>query len=350
MRIETRLAVISILTVFLLAVPVISPAQAPTDPQFDRMWGSMGTGDGELNGAEGISVHTNGDVYVADTLNNRVQVYNSDGDFVRVWGTFCNTDTLGDCVDPQGNGEFNGPEGIVVDSDNERVFVSDTLNNRIQVFDLAGSFISAWGESGGEEGQLNLPLGLDVDGEGLLYVADLLNHRIQVFEADGEFVRTWGSVGSEEGQFTVPVDVAISGDNVYVIENATHRVQKFDLDGEFESTWGSVCDLAVGEGCDTPLGEGQFLRPFAIATDADGNVYVADQSNHRVQVFDEDGQFISQFGSVCSLFGTEEIPAETGCQTELGEGQFFLPKGIDVSPDGEIYVSDSDNHRIQVFD
>ena len=350
MRIQPRLAVGVLFGILFLTAPILSPAQSSIDPEFVRSWGTMGDADGQLNGPEGLSVHSNGDVYVADTVNNRVQVFTSEGEFVRAWGGFCDISEFENCSDPNGEGQFNSPEGLVVDSVNERVYVSDTLNNRIQVFDLEGNFQLMWGEPGGDDSQLNLPLGLDVDSSGRVYVADLLNHRIQVFESDGAFVLTWGSVGPAEGQFTVPVDVAIHDNDIYVIENATHRVQQFDLEGTFIRTWGSSCDLAIGEGCDTPGGEGQFLRPFAIAVDQAGNVYVVDQSNHRVQIFDDEGQFITQFGSVCTLFGDDEIPAGTGCQTSSGVGQFFLPKGIDIGQDGNIYVSDSDNHRIQLFE
>jgi len=92
------------------------------------------------------------------------------------------------------NGRFDGPRGIAVFQD--RVYVADSYNNRIQMFTLAGTFSRKWGTFGTGNGQLNRPRGVAVDSRGLVYVADTLNHRIQVFTITGGFVRRFGSQGT----------------------------------------------------------------------------------------------------------------------------------------------------------
>src|SRR4051812_4475217 len=83
----------------------------------------------------------------------------------------------------------------------EEVYVCDELNNRIQVFECEGKFLRKWGSAGNGDGQFNQPNGCSVDNDGMIYVADTFNNRIQVFDNDGRFIRKWGSHGSGDGQF-----------------------------------------------------------------------------------------------------------------------------------------------------
>jgi len=351
MKRRLSLRVLLTILVLLVALEIVGPAQAPENPEFLRAFGTMGSAESQLNAPEGVSVSADGEIYVADTNNHRVQVFSLEGEYLRSWGSFCSLDEIENCESDNGHGQFNFPEGIVANSVSQRVYVSDSSNDRIQVFDLEGNFVNAFGASGDAEGEFTLPIGLELDDDDNLYVADLLNHRIQVFDAEGTFIRAWGSRGDGLGELSFPVDVAIFEDNVYVAENANNRIQQFDTEGLGIRLIGSKCELAIGEGCETQTGDGQFLRPFSVATDSVGNIYVVDQSNHRIQILTGDGTFISQFGSSCTLFGNDEIEPGVGCQAERenGEGQFFFPKGIDVDHEGQIIIADSDNHRIQMF-
>jgi sugar lactone lactonase YvrE len=137
-----------------------------------------------------------------------------------------------------------------------------------------------------------------------------------------EFVTKWGSQGSQNGQFYFPSGIEVdSRGRVYVAEEGNHRIQVFDADGNFLRAWGT-------EGS----ADGQFRNPTGVAVSADSRVYVVEAGNRRVQAFDSTGTFLFKWGS----FGSSD-------------GQFQTPVGISVAPDGRVYVADRGNSRIQVF-
>jgi sugar lactone lactonase YvrE len=100
-------------------------------------------------------------------------------------------------------GQFNNPTHIAVGVDGS-VYISDTGNHRIQVFDATGHLVSAWGSRGDGDGQFNTPLGVAVTTDGTVFVVDSGNHRVQRFSAEGAFLGKWGSLGKGQGQFNSP--------------------------------------------------------------------------------------------------------------------------------------------------
>jgi uncharacterized protein (TIGR03663 family) len=193
---------------------------------------------------------------------------------------------------------------------------------------------------GGPE-ELSSPVGLATDRRGNVYVADTLNHRIQVFDVDGELIRSIGSQGSGEDQFYEPRGVTVdSAGNIYVADTWNARIVKLSSTGEWLATWGSGDETLDGrrftdtggtaEGnAENPL---SFYGPRGVAVDAQGNVYIADTGNKRVVVTDDEGEYLYQFGSA----GTEA-------------GQFNEPTGVAVDRAGRIYVADTWNGRVQIF-
>ena len=276
-----------------------------TDGTFVTKWGKEGEENGEFNKPSGIAADSQY-VYVVDH-NNRIQVFNKDGEFVMVIGSSGS--------DP---GKLNNPEDVEVDSDG-RIYVADSGNNRIQVFypnDLGGI---AWGSKGTGPGQFDYPQGISVPAPGHVYVADSHNDRVQYFQLASScpqgttevqsgvcFVKEWGKEGSGDGQFKRPADISASNEVIYVVDGNNNRIQLFTKDGTFIKKFGSECLIKTGlkpsgdckgqKGTDadsSEIGNGQFKYPAGV-TVLSNTVYVADNFNDRVQVFDiERGQLPS---------------------------------------------------------
>ena len=300
---------------------------------------SENMGDGKFWGLWGIASDESA-VYAVDVLNNRVQKFDNNGDFIKNWGS-----------GGVNNGQFDNPSGIAADLQN--VYVAD-YGNRIQVFNKDGDFIKVIGESGTAAGQLDHPEDIDVDVNGRIYVADSGNNRIQIFNPDNTVI-TWGTQGTSQGQFDYPQGVAVPAPgHVYVADSHNDRVQYFQLASvcppEAKKVAPEVC--FVREWGKPGTAEGQFQRPADIDV-SDSIVYVVDGNNNRIQMFTPDGIFIKKFGSECLI--------KTGLQTsddckdpdedgplETGDGQFKYPAGITVYSN-TIFVADNFNDRVQVF-
>ena len=153
------------------------------------------------------------------------------------------------------------------------ILVTDTFNNRVQVFDLDGNYVSQFGGSGSDPGQFLLPYGITTNSTHIL-VTETTNNRIQIFDTDGNYQGKFGSSGTGDGQFDNSVGVAITPMHILVADLRNHRIQVFDLDGSYVSQFGS-------EG----TGDYQFNLPQAITTNST-HLLVADRLNHRIQIFD----------------------------------------------------------------
>lgn len=178
--------------------------------------GGIGTGDGQFHSPAGVAIDLFGYVYVADTLNHRVQKFRPDGTFVTKWGT------LG-----TGPGNFNMPFGIACDSFGY-VYVVDSRNNRVQRFTSDGVFVNQIGDASGD-GQLSWPSGVAIGPGGRVWVTDTFSDAVKCFLPDGTFLGASGSSGTGPGNFNDPEGIAIDGEGIYVGENSGDRVQSFAL-------------------------------------------------------------------------------------------------------------------------
>jgi|GEM_PF-746717 len=275
-------------------------------------WGDQGSADGRFFRPQGIAVDGDGNIYVADTRNERIQKFDAAGEFVAKWGGYPGS----------GPGEFKRPSGVAVDGQGY-LYVADTGNNRIQKLDSEGTYVLDWGDSGSGPSEFELPTAVALNTDGNVYVVDTRNHRIQRFTENGEFRREWGEPGDNPGQFLDPLGIAVDPDgNVYVADTGNHRIQKFDSEGTFLSEWGGYGSA-----------EGQFNTPAAVAVDGRGHIYVSDSLNHRVQEFDVDGHFIRPW----------RAPDDAA-------QQFSDPCGLAVAPSGHVHVTDADIHKIHKLD
>jgi len=280
-------------------------------------WGEPGALEGQFSFPKGLAVDSDGNVYVADSQNHRIQKFGPDGVFIAEWGSF-----------GEEEGQFSEPWGIAVDND-ANVYVADTWNHRLQKFTTNGEFISYWGvfqDTGGEllepQGMFYGPRDIAIDAEGNLYVTDTGNKRIQKFDPEGNPLGQWGGAGSAPGQFLEPVGIASEENGkIYVADTWNRRVQVYDEDFQFLAQWR----------VEAWLGESIVNKPY-LAVDGEGRVYTTDPEGYRVLVFDLEGELLATFGK----YGTDET-------------SFDLPTGIAVDREGNIYVSDSNNHRIMKF-
>ena len=245
-----------------------------------------------LASPSGIASDAAGNVYIADTGNNRVLKYSNIGALLTSWGT-----------PGSANGQFNQPWGIAVDASN--VYVGDSGNNRVQKFTQAGAFVAVWTVAGAH--------GVALDGLGNLFVAG--TSAIGKYTLAGGFVTAWGSAGAGNGQFNAPFGVAAdAAGNVYVADTNNGRVQKFTSAGTYVAQWGGL------------------TTPDGVCVDNGGHVIVVETGGYRVDAFTGTGVLISQWGS-----------------QGAAAGQFQLARAVTTNANGNVYVLDSGNQRLEVF-
>ncbi len=295
--------------VFLLFVSGTNVLCLPASAQsldFHLSWGRLGDLDSEFRSPQMLYA-TDERVYVADGQNNRVQVFTTEGKFVSKWGT-----------SGAGPGEFDSVVGIAR-SETGDLYVSDAGNNRVQVFDGSGQFLSEWGTFGHGPGEFFIPGPIAIDSHGDVYVADQGNQRIQKFTARGDFILSWGESGTGAGEFLRPEGIAIDeNDDLYIADFHAHQVQKFDSGGRFLLRFGSRGD-----------GPGELLRPVGVAVGKHGGIYVMDSDHHRIHVFSPGGEF---------RFYYRERAGHPGA--------LAYPEGISINPRGQVFVADTVRHRV----
>jgi sugar lactone lactonase YvrE len=215
-----------------------------------------------------------------------------------------------------GPGQFSEPRGVAADV-NGNLYVADTKNSRVEVFDGNGGFLRSIGAKGAGEGQLNEPCGVAVGPDGEIYVADTWNHRVARFGPGGEWRGEWRD---PERGFFGPRSVVLAKGSLYVADTGNKRIVRFDAEGNVAGSWGGAGN-----------GPGQFVEPVGLAADAAGRIYVADTGNHRVQIFEGNGAFVRQF----PVFGWKD---------------FYTEPYIAVGPSESVFVTDSWKSRIAHYD
>lgn len=207
--------------------------------------------------------------------------------------------------------------------------------------------------AGANRGQLNLPRGMARDAEGNYYVADTQNLRIQKYDKDGNWLLMFGSKGTGDGQFsplndtaegTGPGGIGVdSQGNVYVADTWNHRVEKFDKDGKFLLAFGGFINLSDDAAASDPEVDAKFYGPRGIAVGPDDKIYVTDTGNKRVLIFDTTGKAVGQINSGVT-------PAKLAQNYPYDKpGELNEPIGIAVDKDSNVYVADTRNQRIQKF-
>ena len=269
-------------------------------------FGEQGSSVGKFNKLWGVAVNANDEIAVTDTKNHRVQIFSSEGKFLRSFGK------KGDMM-----GEFNNPRGISFHN-NGNIFVADCCNHRIQIFSGEGEFVGSFGGKGNVYSQLDIPPGLSVDSEGNIIVADTRNKLIKIFSPDGKFLMKIG----EEGSFNYPVHCIQYYRYLIVSDQSDHCIKVFDRNGNFQYKFGK-----------RGVEEGEFTSPRCLSMNKSGQLMVCDSGNNRIQVFELNGKFVGTFGTPGKNLG------EFGC-----------PSALAVLSTGRFVVTEAGNHRIQIIE
>ena len=228
--------------------------------QYRKVWesGSTGMGAGQFFGPNGIAAQGT-EVFVADSLNNRVQVLDNAGNYKRMW-------------DDYGDGNyFSYPLGISAGP--SAIFVADSYNGSVGKFTTTGTY------QDGIFGEFSYPTGVAANATGDLYVLDQGYATVQKFDSSLNPVTSWGGWGSSDGYFDLPTGIAVdSKSNVYV-SDADGRIQKFDKNGAFNKAWSM-----------------NYMYPAAISMDAGDNIFVS-TGDRRIVKFKPDGTYVTEWRS-----------------------------------------------------
>ena len=168
---------------------LVTPLRADNPPTYLFQWGSSGSGTASLNLPQGIAVDSSNNVYVADTVNYRVEKFDRSGNYLTQWGSSGTS-----------NGQFDNPSGIAVDSSNN-VYVVEKTIIAFRSSTATAIYLTQWGSPGSGNGQFVYPYGIAVDSSNNVYVIDQGNYRIEKFDSNGNYLTQWGSYGSGNGQF-----------------------------------------------------------------------------------------------------------------------------------------------------
>ena len=265
-----------------------------------------GSSVGKFSFPWGVAVNANDEIAVTDHSNHRVQIFSSEGKFLRSFGK------KGDMV-----GEFNNPRGTTFHN-NGNIYVADGHNHRIQIFSSEGKFVGRFGGARSLDSQLSFPGGLSIDSEGNIIVADAGNKLIKIFSPDGKFLMKIG----ERGSFAYPWHCIQSDRYLIVSDHSDHCIKVFDRNGNFQYKFGK-----------RGVEEGEFTSPRCLSMNKSGQLMVCDSGNNRIQVFELNGKFVGTFGTLGKNLG------EFGC-----------PSALAVLSTGRFVVADSSNHRIQIIE
>jgi len=269
-------------------------------------FGKQGSSVGMFNYPWGVEVNVRDEIAVTDGLNQRVQVFNSDGKYLRSFGR-----------EGHNAGEFDYPTGITFHK-NGNIFVANNGKHRIQIFSGEGEHVGMFGGYGSLDSQLSNPCGLSVDSDGNIIVADAGNKLIKIFSPDGKFLMKIGGQGS----FTYPIHCVQCDRYLIVPDYEEHCIKVYDRYGNFQYKFGKQGG-----------GDGELNKPCFLSVNKSGQLMVCDSGNNRIQVFELNGKFVGKFGTKGSNLG-----------------EFGSPRSVAVLSNGRIVVCEWLNHRLQLFE
>lgn len=255
---------------------------------FDFNFGSNGSGNGEFNYPAGITI-ANNYIYVVDKQNHRIQYFDLSGAYIGQFGTV-----------GSGNNNFYFPEDIC--SDGTYLYITDSANHRVKIHDFTGAFIGEFGARGVGDTHFNYPIGIDTDNT-YLYIADRQNNRVKKHDLVGVFVL-------QITGFSYPEGIAVfDTDKIAICDSGNDQLSLYNVSGIFVSN----------------ITNTEFEYIVGVCA-ADGALVIVDRQRNSLFTYNYDAQFISEYSN-----------------------NFNFP--ISIVYDAEkIYITDSANHRVQIYD
>ena len=295
-----------------------------------------------------------GNLYIADGYNHRIRKVDAAGTITTVAGT--GTAGYGGDAGPATAAQLKSPYGVAVDSSGN-LYIADTSNNRIRKVDAAGTITTVAGTGGGGFGgdggeatmaRISFPNRVALDGAGNLYIADTYNNRIRKVDAAGMITTVAGRGGAGStgdagpaiaAQLNQPRGVAVDGaGNLYIADRSNHRIRKVDASTRDISTVAGTGVVGYGQdGVEATAG--QLGYPYDVEVDSAGNLYIADTATHRVRKVDT-------AGIITTLAGTGTRGYSGDCAAPAA-AQIDFPVGVAVDGAGNVYITDTYNHRIR---
>jgi sugar lactone lactonase YvrE len=310
-----------------------------------------------------VAVDTAGNLYIADSSNNRVRKVSTSGTITTVAGNG-SSGHWGDGGTAT-NAGLASPWGVAVDAAGN-LYIADSDNHRVRKVSMSGTITTVAGSGttgysgGGYSGDggpatgatLNNPYGVAVDTSGSLYIADTYNSRVRKVSTSGTITTIAGSttqgLSGDGGPATdaglaFPYGVAVdSAGNVYIADTDNHRVRKVSTSGTITTIAGSGTTGYSGGGYSGdggPATSARLFNPYGVAVDAAGNVYIADTDNSRVRE-------VSTLGTITTIAGTGSFGL-SGDGGRATIATLYSPYGVAVDMAGNLYVADTYNNRIR---
>lgn len=298
---------IPVISFLLIIIPqfVIADSSIPLK-QVKHLFTIKGDKANSLSLPSDVSVDVNGNVYIVDSGNHRIAVFDDSGEsisFISKKG--------------QKKGELTNPVGIDIDENN--IYVADKDNHRIQVFNKDGVIKKTITLKQGDK--LIRPVDIAVNEKlKLLYITGNNNHKVMVYDYSGKLLHKWGGQGTNRGEFRYPATISLFNNNVFVVDVLNSRVQIFNAKGELQAITGEWGILP-----------GQLFRPKGVALDNKGNIYVSDSYLEIIQVFSSDTRF-------------RYVLADKGKPYK-----FTSPAGITIDKQNRLYVCEMLKNKVSVF-
>ena len=294
----------------------------------------------QLNYLAGVAVDKTGSLYIADTYNHRIRRVDASGTITTVAGTG-ESGYNGDGV-PAAGAWLYTPGRVAVDKTGN-LYIADTYNHRIRRVDASGTITTVAGTGerglGGDGGpavkaQLAEPTGVAVDEAGTVYIADTYNHRIRRVDASGTITTIAEVLNRPRG---VAVDKT---GNLYIADSGKHRILQVNRSGTLATVAGIGESGFSGDGA--PAAAAQLSYPTGLAVDKTGSLYIADSWNHRIRRVDASGILTT----VAGIGGG----SDSGGTGPAAEAVLRRPQGVAVDRWGNLYIADTDSHRIRRVD